>query len=95
MWFVPEVGCARVGTTVCFKSGEVNSQKLLTFTIGEPDPSLFLVPDSFTELPPSKFALANDKDPHCKSCAAPADPLPIENDAWYWAHRPKPGDPIR
>jgi hypothetical protein len=78
MWFALDYGCALLGGTVDFgPSGGVSHKQLVALIPGEPDPSLFLIPSSFVEGPPSKvLRLVN-----------PAATQKL--DAYYEAHKPK------
>lgn len=60
-WLAPDLRCFELRTTATTRNerGEVTNQFDKTVgavLMGEPDPALFLVPDTFREVPPSEFA---------------------------------------
>lgn len=52
-WYALDYGCALVGERFEFSDGAVSEKRLVTLFPGEPDPSLFMVPLSYTEVVPS------------------------------------------
>jgi hypothetical protein len=57
-WYVPDVGCALVQMRLEHDEG-VTVQQLASLTLGEPDPSLFQIPASLEETPPSGLYVPN------------------------------------
>jgi len=57
IWYALDHGCAMVRERFEFADGVVSEKTLLTLIPGEPDPALFEVPPTYTEVPPSVLAL--------------------------------------
>jgi len=80
-WYAPDAGCALVQMRLEYDSG-VTVQELSALTLGEPDPSLFQVPASLEETPPSGLHV-----PHCFNgkCTTIPDSLKARLDNNYYA----------
>jgi len=75
-WFGVDNGCALLQEDWRFSTGDTTRKTLTSLAMGEPDPVLFQVPESYREVPPSVLA---GKDPN--------NPPFIELDAFYDTHR--------
>jgi len=87
-WFAPDYGCALVREVWRFNTGEVSEKTLVSLVVGEPDPTLFYVPNSYREVPPSQLGHSSSADPSCIDCAKPTRPPYDKLDEYYFAHRP-------
>ena len=67
-WFALDYGCALVKDRWGFETGDTSEKELVALTGGEPNPSLFEVPSSAREVPPSERVLGPAKD--CRGCDA-------------------------
>lgn len=56
VWYAPEFGCAKVQARYDFGTS-INEHSLIAVIPGEPDATLFHVPESFREVSPSEFEL--------------------------------------
>lgn len=82
-WYVPDVGCALVQMRLEYDTG-VTVQELSALILGEPDPSLFQIPASLEETPPSALHV-----PKCFNgkCTTIPDSLKARLDKNYYAAR--------
>ncbi len=82
-WYVPDAGCALVQMRLEHDGG-VTVQELASLTVGEPDSSLFQVPASFAETPPSGLYI-----PKCLNgkCDTISDSVKARLDEKYYNSR--------
>jgi len=97
-WYALDHSCALLQQVWQWDDGAITEKKLLMLSFGEPEKSLFYVPDSFREVPPSQ--IANGPNPDTRTCCSGATPTEAEArrqrqdaaliklDKYYFDHRP-------
>ncbi|MFN0172595.1 MAG: hypothetical protein ACKV22_39955 [Bryobacteraceae bacterium] len=58
MWAAPSLGCYALRSTVEYSL--LGENRVVSLQLGTPDPTLFEVPSTYEELPPSQFKLRRD-----------------------------------
>jgi len=81
-WYAVDYGCALIKESWSWQTGDKNEKTIVALIAGEPDPTLFYIPTSYEEVPPSKFAESR--------VAAKAIEKYKELDRHYFSHRPAP-----
>ncbi|MGH9840016.1 MAG: hypothetical protein ACREEM_14630, partial [Blastocatellia bacterium] len=82
-WYALDYGCALIGSQAVWKDGSTTEKKLISLVGGEPDPTLFYIPSSYKEVPPSQWHFI-------KGAPIPESERKLMNklDNDYWKRRP-------
>lgn len=86
-WYSLEYGCALLREVWNHPNGEVSEKTLVSLIAGEPDPSLFHVPESYKEVPPSEIA-DPVRGPRCVGCTSKFKERLAMRDKYYAENRP-------
>jgi len=54
-WYAVDYGCALIKESWAWETGDKDEKTLIALVPGEPDPTLFYIPASYEEVPPSKL----------------------------------------
>jgi hypothetical protein len=93
MWRAPSLGCEMVQYSLTMADGTFSTHKATRIVVGDPDPSLFAIPNT-TEMPPSQAVMSDVKHRQAlQGLPVPVIDAPFEQslqtqDQWYFAHQP-------
>jgi hypothetical protein len=80
-WYALDHGCALIRESWRFEDGRTTEKTLVSLLAGEPEPTIFQVPTTYREVPPSMIVDPEQKHPDLKQRFA-------TRDRHYFAHRP-------